>query len=240
MLIYGALLAICGGGVSCQMQWKTFAVQQNGLNYGAISVLSRVDMTQEGISDSVIKWTDKNPDRRGACLRTHICCIKIKHIAKLIVLSWKEKLDKLMTWGTPVTSIDYANGPHLSVKSTCGTQGPICLHAPDASSLLLHLFRWPLGSITSSQPLPHSLFSRGNIIFSWREQISFEHLMTFFDLIENVTNLTFVSCVMFIPYYSCLCLVVLIFIRILKLPDVLHGELWTRKSFLNQRVCRVL
>ena len=54
MLIYGALLAICGG-VSCQTQWKMFAVQQNGLNYGAISVLSRVDMTQEGISDSVIK-----------------------------------------------------------------------------------------------------------------------------------------------------------------------------------------
>lgn len=94
MLIYGALLAICGGGVSCQMQWKMFAVQQNGLNYGAISVLSRVDMTQEGISDSVIKWTDKK-SRRGACLRTHICCIKIKHIPKLIVLSWKEKLDKL-------------------------------------------------------------------------------------------------------------------------------------------------
>ena len=95
MLIYGALLAMCGGGVSCQLQWKTFAVQQDGLNYGAISVLSRVDMTQEGISDSVIKRTDKNPDRQGACLRTHICCIKIKRIPKLIVLSWKEKLDKL-------------------------------------------------------------------------------------------------------------------------------------------------
>ena len=64
--------------------------------------------------------------------------------------------------------------------------------------------------------------------------------MTFFDLIENVTNLTFVSCLMFILYYSCLCLVVLIFIRILKLPDDLHGELWTRKSYLNQTGCQVL
>lgn len=64
--------------------------------------------------------------------------------------------------------------------------------------------------------------------------------MTFFDLIENVTIVTFVSCLMFIPYYSCLCLVVLIFIRILKLLDVLHGELWAHKSFLNQRGCRVL
>ena len=28
MLIYGALLAICGGGVSCQMQWKKFVCKR--------------------------------------------------------------------------------------------------------------------------------------------------------------------------------------------------------------------
>lgn len=51
MLIYGVLLEICGRGVSCQMQWKTLAIQQNCLDYGAIFMLLRGDMMQEGISD---------------------------------------------------------------------------------------------------------------------------------------------------------------------------------------------
>lgn len=75
MLIYGALLEICGGGVSCPEPWKTFAIQQNGLNYGAIFMLSRGDVMQEGISDSVIKRTDKNPDRQGACFEDPIFVI---------------------------------------------------------------------------------------------------------------------------------------------------------------------
>jgi hypothetical protein len=55
ILIYGALLETFGRVVSCQMQWKTFAIQQNELNYGAISLLSRGDLMQEGIADGIMK-----------------------------------------------------------------------------------------------------------------------------------------------------------------------------------------
>lgn len=240
MLIYGALLAICGG-VSCQTQGKMFAVQQNGLNYGAISVLSRVDMTQEGISDSVIKWTDKNPDRRGTCLRTHICCIKIKHIPRLIVLSWKEKLDKLWWLEGPLwqaltmqMALIWVWNPHVGPRNPFAcilkTLHLCCFICSDDPWAQLHPPRlYPTPSFPEVTFFPEE--SKLTLDISWHSLISLKMSQIWL----------FVSCLMFMPYYYCLCLVVLIFIRILKLLDVLHGELWTSKSFfLNQRGCQVL
>lgn len=166
MLIYGSLLEICGRGVSCQMQWKAFAIQQNGLNCGAIFMLSRGGRMQEGISDR--EWKDKNPDRLGGC---YVGYRKIKYILKLIVLNWGKAGQIQMTWGNSVTSFDL---PMASFKSEVHVRGQRT-HSPAPSTHLILIASFFLMTSGFHVILPPSAAlpnSRGNLITSQIEQIN--------------------------------------------------------------------
>lgn len=104
MLIYGAVLEICGRGVSCQMQWKAFAIQQSRLNCGAIFMLSRVIEFRK--KSQIVNEMKRQKSRQAGWLfwRLYAGYRKIRYILKWIVLSWGKAGLIQMTWGNSVTS----------------------------------------------------------------------------------------------------------------------------------------